>query len=46
MKEAYDEKRLVEEARVLKNVLEVLLVITDEEARSAPFNVNVLAADL
>jgi hypothetical protein len=41
--EAFEEKRLVEDARVEKNVVEVLLVITDDDANSAPFNVSVFA---
>jgi hypothetical protein len=39
------EKRLVEDASVAKNVVDVLLVITDEEARRAPFNARVFTAD-
>ena len=46
MKLADDAKRLVEEARSLKSVVEVLLVITDEEAFNAPFKVSVFPADL
>lgn len=45
MKSALVEKRLVEEASVLKKVVEVLLVITEEEARRVPFNVSVLTAE-
>ena len=46
VKEAKEEKRFVEEAKVLKSVVEVLLVITEDEARRVPLNVSVLAADL
>ena len=45
MKFANDEKRFVEEASVLKSVVDVLLVITDEEARSVPVSVRVLRAE-
>jgi hypothetical protein len=46
IKLALEEKRLVEDARVLKSVVDVLLVITDEEASNAPVRVSVFTADL
>lgn len=39
------EKRLVDEARVLKSVVVVLLVITDDDARRVPVSATVLTAD-
>jgi hypothetical protein len=38
-------KRLVEEARVLKSVVEVLLVMTDEDASNVPVRATVLTAE-
>lgn len=39
-------KRFVDDAKVLKSVVEVLLVITEEEARKVPVRARVLTADL
>ena len=38
-------KRLVEDANVLKSVVEVLLVITEEEASKVPVRATVLTAE-
>lgn len=40
------EKRFVDEARVLKSDVVVLLVMTEEEASKVPVRVSVLTADL
>jgi hypothetical protein len=45
LKVALVEKRFVEEARVLKSVVDVALVITEEDARSVPVRVKVLEAE-
>ena len=45
VKEAKEEKRFVEEAKVLKSVVEVLLVITEDEARRVPAKARVLTAE-
>jgi hypothetical protein len=46
IKLADEAKRLVEEASSLNSVVDVLFVITDDEARRVPFKVSVLLLDL